>query len=128
MKQLCKIAILTLALLGAGRAHAQLQLINQSKIDSIRNPRTATQVPMYFEEGTTLNMGQMSEDDEPWSSEIRWRNRGTSPIVVTKVITTCGCLKVDFDPWPVLADSTASMRIAYNPKGHPGAVYKRAMV
>ena len=128
MKQLCKIACLALALLGAGRADAQLQLISQSKIDSIRNPRTAAQVPMYFEEGTTLNMGQMSEDDEPWTSEIRWRNRGTSPIVVTKVVTTCGCLKVDFDPWPVVADSMASMRIAYNPKGHPGAVYQRAMI
>ncbi|MBQ1978301.1 MAG: DUF1573 domain-containing protein, partial [Alistipes sp.] len=39
-----------------------------------------------------------------------------------------GCLKVDFDPWPVAADSMATMRIVYNPKGHPGAVYQRAMI
>lgn len=107
---------------------AQLHLISQSRIDSIRNPRTLTHMPMHFQQSTTLEMGQMKEDAEPWSAELQWINRGTEPLVVTKVVTTCGCLKVDFDQWPVMADSTAVVRVTYLPKGHPGVVYQRAFI
>ena len=48
MKQLCKIALLMLWMFRCGDAVAQLQLISQSKIDSLRNPRTVTQVPISF--------------------------------------------------------------------------------
>ena len=128
MKQLCKIALLMLWMFRCGDAVAQLQLISQSKIDSLRNPRTVTQVPISFAEGTTVQMGVMAEDAEPWRGELRWTNRGEEPLVVTRVVTTCGCLKAEFDEWPILADSVGTIRLEYHPKGHPGVVYQRAFV
>lgn len=128
MKGVYRIITCAVAVLFALPASAQLQMIDQAKIDSIRNPRTVANMPMRFEEGTTLDMGQMSEDAEPWTREVKWKNHGTSPLVVTKVVTTCGCLKVDYDRWPVSADSVATLSLEYRPKGHPGTVYQRAMI
>lgn len=128
LKRLLRTVLCGVAMLLALPASAQLRLIDQSKIDSVRNPRTVAQMPMRFDEGTSFEMGQMSEDAEPWTREVQWKNHGTTPLVVTKVVTTCGCLKVDFDRWPVSADSVATMRLEYHPKGHPGRVYQRAMI
>lgn len=128
MKGVCGIIACVVAMFYVLPLSAQLQLIDQAKIDSIRNPRTVAHMPMRFEEGTTLEMGEMSEDAEPWRRELKWKNHGTSPLVITKVVTTCGCLKVDYDRWPVSADSVATLRVEYRPKGHPGTVYQRAMI
>lgn len=109
-------------------ASAQLRLIDQAKIDSVRNPQVVEQTMMQIEGGTTVTMGSIAEDAEPWQTELRWRNRGNMPLVITRVVTTCGCLKMAYDRRPVPADSTARLRLEYHPKGHPGAVYQRVMI
>lgn len=109
-------------------AAAQLQLIPQEKLDSVRSPKVVGSVPMHFNEGTMLNMGGIEENGGVWTQEVKWTNVGQDPMVVTRIATTCGCLKGDFLPRPVMPDSTATIRVRYNPKGHPGAVYQRLFV
>lgn len=112
----------------AGNVVAQLQLIPQEKLDSVRSPKVLASVPIYFAEGTMLNMGGIEENAGVWTKTVTWTNVGPEPMVVTRIASTCGCLKGEFLPRPVMPDSTATIRVRYNPKGHPGAVYQRLFV
>lgn len=117
-----------IALMGVEQATAQIRLIDQAKIDSVRNPQVVERSPLQIIGGTIIPLGSIEEDASPWMRELQWKNQGASPLVITKVVTTCGCFKVDYDRRPVAADSLSVLRLEYHPKGHPGAVYQRAMI
>lgn len=120
--------VAVLLLFVTSNAAAQLRIIPQEKLDSVRSPKVVGSVPMHFKEGTMLNMGGIEEDGGVWTTEVQWTNVGQEPMVISRITSTCGCLKGDFLPRPVMPDSTATIRVRYNPKGHPGAVYQRLFV
>lgn len=57
--------------------------------------------------------------------ELTFRNEGESPLVLTRVITSCSCLKSDFSKRPVPAGSEGKIRLTYQPlKAEPGTFHK----
>lgn len=103
---------------------AQIRLIPQAKRDSVANPPRVEHSSMRFEQ-EELRFGTIDEEGGPWQGVFRWRNEGTQPLVITRVVTSCGCLKADYEAAPVVAGGEATLRVEYNPKGHPGVVYQR---
>lgn len=52
-------------------------------------------------------------------------NDGTSPLVITRVITSCSCLKCDYSKRPIAVGDKAELRLIYQPlKAEPGAFHK----
>lgn len=52
-------------------------------------------------------------------------NDGSAPLVITRVITSCSCLKASFPKRPVPPGGEAAIRITYEPhKSEPGAFHK----
>ena len=57
--------------------------------------------------------------------EFTFTNDGTAPLVVTRVITSCSCLKASFPKRPVPPGGQGVIRITYEPhKSEPGAFNK----
>ncbi|MBO5188405.1 MAG: DUF1573 domain-containing protein [Alistipes sp.] len=57
--------------------------------------------------------------------EFRFTNSGTAPLVLTRVVTTCSCLKAHFNRRPVAPGESAGIRIVYEPhKSEPGVFNK----
>ncbi len=57
--------------------------------------------------------------------EISFKNEGTAPLVLTRVVTSCSCLKVHFSKRPVAPNEEGRLKIIYEPqKSAPGSFNK----
>ncbi len=109
-------------------AEAQIRIIPQEKRDSVANPPTlqASSGLCFPEE---LSLGTIAEAGGLWQKEIVWQNReASSPVVITGVKSSCGCLWAEYEARPLKRGEQANMTLYYNPKGHPGAVNQRLFV
>lgn len=91
--------------------------------------------PVPAQDGTPaalLRMDTVSHDfgdvprrggDLTW--DFAYRNDGTAPLVLTRVVTSCTCLKADYSRRPVEPGGCGTIRITYEPhKNEPGAFSK----
>ena len=108
-------------------ATAQIRTIPQTVRDSVNRPTTLANSPMHLADGE-VDFGTLNEEDAPWQGAVRWRNAGDKPLVVTRITSSCGCLRATFDRQPVAAGGESVLRLTYHPKGHPGTVYQRLFV
>ena len=106
------------------RAAAQIRTIPQQLRDSVANPPTVANQPLRFD-SEELRFGTIAEDGGLWQGSLGLVNEGDDPIVITRVVTTCGCLRASFDRSPLAPKSRSELQVSYNPKGHPGVVYQR---
>lgn len=82
--------------------------------------------------GALLRMDTVSHDfgdvprrggDLVW--EFGYRNEGDVPLVLTRVVTSCTCLKTDYSRRPVEPGGRGTIRVIYEPhKNEPGAFSK----
>lgn len=108
----------------AQQREAQLR----ARLDSIaRPPKAAGHEAMRFEQ-ERIEAGTIAERAEPPAYRFVWRNEGATPLVVTRVTTSCGCLTVDFDRRPVAAGETGSLTATYHPRRRPGRFDRRIFV
>lgn len=83
-------------------------------------------------EGAHLHMEVASHDfgDVPRKGgdlvrEFTFTNDGTVPLVVTRVITSCSCLKASYSKRPVAPGESGTISIIYGPhKSEPGVFNK----
>lgn len=74
--------------------------------------------PMY-------NFGDVARKGGDLIHDFKLVNDGSTPLVITRVITSCSCLKASFPKKPVKAGDTAIIRITYEPnKSEPGVFHK----
>ena len=70
--------------------------------------------PERFDFGTLEELGGKQ------SCVFRATNTGTKPIVLTDIVTTCGCTVPTFSRKPVLPGQTTEITVTYDPLGRPG--------
>lgn len=73
----------------------------------------------------THDFGNVPRKGGDLVKEFVFRNDGTVPLVVTRVITSCSCLKTSYSKRPVPPGQTGVISITYEPhKSEPGAFNK----
>lgn len=115
------------ATVAVATAEAQIRLIPQSKVDSARNVQT-TDVGLRFVAGTMVDFGRIDEDGGAWKTSVECRNVSDKPLTITRITTSCGCLRAEFDRATIAAHEQATLRLTYYPRGHAGAVAQRIFV
>ena len=125
-----KIALLTAALLlAAPSLRAQFPPVQtREQLERIAHPATAPGSEQMRFEQLRIATGPIREDDAPATYTFRWHNDGSTPLVVTRVETTCGCAKPAFDKRPVAAGGSGEIAVTYHPKGHPGDFRRKIFV
>ena len=108
-------------------AEAQIRLIPQKKIDSARNVATAD-VGMRFVAGTTVDFGEIAEEGGAWQGSAEWQNDSDKPLTITRVTTSCGCLKAEAVQTSVAKGERGELRLIYYPQGHAGEVAQRIFI
>lgn len=74
---------------------------------------------------TSHNFGDVPRRGGDLVYEITFRNEGTAPLVLTRVVTSCSCLKVHFSKRPVAPNEEGHLKIIYEPhKSEAGAFNK----
>lgn len=127
-----KIAISALAaalLCGTGSLRAQTApIVPQATLDSLAHPAVAAGSEAMRFDALRFDLGSIGEDDAPVERTFRWRNEGEKPLVVTRVETSCGCVRTRFHKAPVLSGEQSEITVAYHPKGHTGFFQQRIYV
>ncbi|MCL1616074.1 DUF1573 domain-containing protein [Bacteroides sp. ET71] len=63
-------------------------------------------------EATALSMGDFSWQEERQGT-FRLKNTGEKPLVIQDIVTSCGCLTVDYSQEPVMPGKEAVLRVTY---------------
>lgn len=74
---------------------------------------------------TSHNFGDAPRRGGDLVYELHFTNDGTAPLVLTRVVTSCSCLKGHFHRRPVAPGEEGVIRIVYEPqKSEPGVFNK----
>lgn len=93
---------------------------------------TKVQTQPEGEEGALLRLessqhdfGEVKRRGGDLSYVLRVYNDGSLPLVITRVVTSCSCLKADFSSRPIAPNSSRELRLIYQPgKAEAGTFYK----
>lgn len=102
-------------------------VVSRRAMEALVDPRPIEQSVLVFEP-TEITLPDLSEDDRPVSVSFYYANRGTEPIVITRVAASCGCIAAEYDKAPVLAKGEGVIRVTFSPKGHPGKLMRNVFV
>lgn len=79
-------------------------------------------------EETSFDFGTIKEANGNVSHTFKIKNTGESPLVLTRVIASCGCTTPEWTKEPIEPGTTGDVTITYNPKNRPGPFVKTISV
>ena len=79
-------------------------------------------------EQTSHDFAQIKEADGKVSTTFVVKNTGEAPLVITRVIASCGCTTPEWTKEPIAPGQTGDIKITYDPKGRPGPFSKTISV
>lgn len=105
---------------------AQIRIIPQELLLEAANPKMAT-TPLRFV-ADKISFGTIDEMSGVWQGSATLINSGTDTIAITRVKSTCGCLKAELSKGLLAPKATMKVALTYYPRGHAGAVMQRLFV
>lgn len=77
---------------------------------------------------TSYDFGQIEEDEGKVSVTFTIKNAGDAPLVITRVIASCGCTTPEWTREPIAPGKSGDIKVTYNPQGRPGPFSKTISV
>lgn len=74
-----------------------------------------------------IDLGTLSQDDEPQVLRLTYTNTGDLPLVVTEVQTSCSCTTVQCDRKKVMPGERGSIAITMEPSKAPAGTFYRVL-
>lgn len=124
MKQLIRSMLVCLFAVGAGMAACRAQSAPQQQESeaSCASPEKGARLVLPV---NTYNFGSVPRKGGNLEKEFVFRNEGTAPLVIVRVLTSCSCFKATFPKRPVAPGDEGVIRIIYEPlKSEPGTFNK----
>ena len=109
-------------------AGAQLRILPKSQIDSIANPPLAQDAGTMCFDKVLIGGVKMSQEDAPRTFEYSFVNRGSSSLVISRLVSTCSCAEATYDKMVVKPGERGVIRLTYNAKGRVGTNLQRVFV
>lgn len=123
-----KLIVLVAALGFCQVAGAQLRILPKSQIDSIANPPLAQNAGTMHFDKVLIDGVRMSQEDAPRTFEYSFVNRGSSALVISRLVSTCSCAVATYDKRVVKPGERGVIRMTYNAKGRVGTNLQRVFV
>jgi len=76
----------------------------------------------------THDFGEIKEADGKVSHTFQIKNTGDQPLVITRVIASCGCTTPEWTKEPIAAGKTGNIQITFDPAHRPGPFTKTMSV
>lgn len=89
---------------------------------------TAQQKATISVDNTSHDFGVIKEADGKVSHTFKITNTGDAPLVITRVIASCGCTTPEWTKEPIAPGKTGEVKITYDPKDRPGPFTKSISV
>jgi hypothetical protein len=88
----------------------------QIKAQTPEGPKSG---PIIIFTENTFDFGDITQGDSV-QHVFKFKNSGTSPLIISEVITTCGCTAPKFTKEPVMPDKSGEILITYRSAGKQG--------
>ena len=106
------------------RAHPSVQRHMRPAVRRDDPPPTV-QGALLRMDSATYDFGNVPRKGGDLVKDFTFANDGTVPLVITRVVTSCSCLRASFPKRPVPPGGEAAVRIVYEPhKSDPGVFHK----
>lgn len=79
-------------------------------------------------ETVTHDFGDIKEADGKVTHTFQVSNQGDMPLVITRVIASCGCTTPEWTKEPIAPGKTGDIKITFDPDGRPGPFAKTISV
>ena len=79
-------------------------------------------------EETLYDFGTIKEADGNVSHTFIISNTGDKPLVITRVIASCGCTTPEWPKAPIAPGQKGEIKVTFNPDGRPGPFAKTISV
>lgn len=102
--------------------------VNDTPVVAVENNMEATATPtnVAFID-SVYNFGKVAEGESVEYS-YRFKNVGTTPLIVSNVSASCGCTVPEKPEAPVMPGETGFIKVKFNSDGRPGATHKTVTV
>ncbi len=79
-------------------------------------------------EETVFDFGAIKEDGGTVTHTFQVQNTGKAPLVMTRVVASCGCTTPEWTKEPIAPGKTGSLKITFDPENRPGPFVKTISV
>lgn len=76
----------------------------------------------------THDFGEIKETDGKVTHSFEIKNTGDQPLVITRVIASCGCTTPEWTKEPIAVGKTGNIQITFDPANRPGPFTKTISV
>ncbi|MDR0796023.1 MAG: DUF1573 domain-containing protein [Tannerella sp.] len=91
-------------------------------------PGTETQQPVFTCDESVHDFGKIRETEGYAVHEFVVKNGGTAPLVISRVLTTCGCAQPEWSTRPIEPGKEGFVIVSYDMKNRPGPFSKNITV
>ena len=126
--RLFRFILLAAALAFSHSAMAQIKILPKERIDSIANPPLAPNAGNVAFEREMITAEYTSDDQEPRTFEYGFVNKGNTPIMIARLVSTCSCAKAEYDKRVIKPGERGVVRLKYSPEGRIGKNVRRVFV
>lgn len=77
---------------------------------------------------SAYNFGDIKETDGKVSHTFQIKNEGEAPLVITRVIASCGCTTPEWTREPIAPGKTGELTVTFDPTGRPGPFTKTVAI
>ncbi len=74
------------------------------------------------------DFGTIKEEAGVVTFDFKFRNTGDQPLILQRVVSSCGCTTPSWSKEPVPPGGEGYIRVAYNPRNRPGVFHKSVTV
>ncbi|MGN1215189.1 MAG: DUF1573 domain-containing protein, partial [Candidatus Cryptobacteroides sp.] len=107
---------------------AQIKVIPEEKLQEYSSPSLSQDSSSLEFDRRKVLLDTLTEDSSPVEIVFRMRNRSSRRIAITKIASTCSCLKVSADRNVLSPGGTAVLTAVYDPAGHPGRFRRKVSI
>lgn len=75
-----------------------------------------------------FNFGTIRETDGTIAHDFQFTNQGKTPLIISEVKASCGCMVPEWHREPVLPGKTGRIRVSFDPQKQSGAINKTIQV
>ena len=123
-----RLIVLAAVLCACQVANAQLRILPKAQIDSVANPPLAPDAGTMVFEKTQIDGVKMADGDEPRTFQYSFVNKGTSPLVISRLVSTCSCANASYDRRIIKPGERGVISLTYSPEGRIGKNIRRVFV
>jgi len=95
---------------------------------SVSNSFSQQRKPTISFKHEKFDFGQIKESEGTVTHVFEFTNTGSSPILITNAVASCGCTTPDWSKQPIIPGAKGFVKAIYNPSGRPGAFDKTITV